>query len=156
MQKLFALGAAAPHNNALHFAIRHSRPDHLAMLSLLVDHGADVNALLEVPYHRPMHTGCYMPKIEDTPLHVAASCHDYEAASFLIEKGANPYIRSIVDGEERLNALDNMRVNPNEDIVRLAEEKFGPVAQEESDIRTAIRERPFPGIGFPEQNTSTQ
>ncbi len=70
----------------LHYAVKH---EHVEMVSLLLRHGADVNAHNE-------------PRIGNTPItEVAATC-SLEMAKMLLDAGADPTIR----GWMQLNALD--------------------------------------------------
>ncbi|PGH08455.1 hypothetical protein AJ80_07854 [Polytolypa hystricis UAMH7299] len=137
MKKLFDHGASVD-NNALHQAIRcESDSSCVTMLSLLFDNGADVNAL-EEQRGRPRGSKIFEPIFQSTPLYTAAQRDDYEAAKLLIERGANPHTRTLRDGKEYMSGLDSMRSSENEDIVRLAEEKFGPATKEEIEMRDEI------------------
>lgn len=66
--------------------------EHVAVVSLLLGKGADVNAHNE-------------PRIGDTPLAVCAQTCSLEMASLLLEAGADPTIR----GWMGLTALDRVR-----------------------------------------------
>jgi ankyrin repeat protein len=102
--KLLLEHGAQPDHNALNSAVRRRRktgqtryPDGLAIVKLLVDYGADVNASEDPPTtRRPTSNARVYPlqHVQNTPLHDAMEIEDEEMVRLLLERGADPEIEN--------------------------------------------------------------
>lgn len=140
MRTLLAHGAK-PDNNTIHWTISRRRkddPDRLPMLALLVEHGADINALeTEQPYAT---NGRATKILRTSPLHVAIEQRDLQTVEFLVDNGANvqnqqlarwPWEKEFV---KSTSALDEMRVY-HKFFGKFAEERWGEETAEEAERR---------------------
>jgi hypothetical protein len=140
LKTLLAHGAE-PDNNTLHWVISRRRkddPDRFAMLTLLVEHGADIN-ILET--EQPFFTNGRPAKIiRASPLHVAVDQCDLQIIEFLIDHGADVHMQQLArspyerEFSKSTSPLDQMRVYPQifGDFVR---ERFGEETPEEAERR---------------------
>ncbi|KAF2431159.1 ankyrin [Tothia fuscella] len=97
---------ARPDNNALHMVIRRQshkrRPrgnprmttfptltehERIEMINLLIDYGADINAVEDNLYHQYLNAA-YVPR-GSTPLRMAVDFRDYEVIKLLVSRGAD-------------------------------------------------------------------
>ncbi len=82
-----------PERRAMNAAARGDVPDRTPIMSLLLEHGADINALAE---DYPALSEAKLPGRKGTPLHSAAKWGNEEATLWLLEHGADADVRNEV------------------------------------------------------------
>ncbi len=80
-----------PESRAMNAAERGDVPDRIPIMSLLLEHGADINALAE---DYPALSEAKLPGRKGTPLHSAAKWGNEEATVWLLEHGADADVRN--------------------------------------------------------------
>jgi hypothetical protein len=139
MKTLLAHGAK-PDNNTVHWAISKRRPDdpdRIPMLELLLENGADINALeTEQPYAT---NGKPFVILRTSPLQAAIQHDDITTVQFLIEKGADVHSQQLARKPwaqfvPSTSPLDEMRIR-HAKFGKFAEERFGPETAEEAERR---------------------
>jgi ankyrin repeat protein len=124
VEALIAYGAAIE-NRAMHFTLREPNPHRLAIMSILLDHGADINAH-ETAARKE--NGGPLPRYRYTPVAEAVIRDDVEAVKYLIQRSANlllkaehVYERDYGTGK---SALELIRMSKNEKIRELIPEEY--------------------------------
>ncbi|KAF2732794.1 hypothetical protein EJ04DRAFT_525026 [Polyplosphaeria fusca] len=132
-----------------HKALRTPGPGRLEVADSLLQRGADINGLYEIPIKYDKGGGPLRPREKFTPVYDAAKRGDIEALEWLIEKGADVHAR-IVTGmgiaispfptrnRETLSGLQGMRGSKKESIVQLAEKLYGKESEEEKKARLTM------------------
>lgn len=151
MRDLFSHGAV-PHDQAIHWAVRRiaSDPDRLDMISLLHSQGVDMDSLGSGHEDQPWQRGRWRPRNRCTALFHAAYEGDLGMVRFLIELGADVYIRNTTerrDGIEvaTLDGLDAMRQSRCVHVRELAHEMFGPDTRSKARRRHEVMKPFLPG-----------
>jgi ankyrin repeat protein len=123
VEALFAHGAVIE-NRAMHFTLRQPNPHRLAIMSILLDHGADINAY-ETALRNP--NGGPLPRWRYTPVAEAVVRNDVEAVKFLVQRSANLLLKAehVYERDEiGESALELMRLSKNEKIRELIPEEY--------------------------------
>jgi ankyrin repeat protein len=83
-------GAQVRQSGALQAAVE---ADRVEILEILIEHGADVNELLQKPTLHSSDAQKIEQHLSETPLHIAVREKAYEAAAWLLKRGANKSIQ---------------------------------------------------------------
>ena len=139
VQILFSHGAQiGTGSRAMNAAARGDVPDRIPIMSLLLEHGADINALAE---DYPAMSEAKKSGRKGTPLHSAAKWGNTEATAWLLEHGANAAVRNEM-GETAEEWGKRFERNGPESVLRIRRDIFRKNKRIKENAEAANASRP--------------
>lgn len=126
-----------PKSRAMNAAARGDVPDRIPIMSLLLEHGADINAIAE---DYPAMSEARRSGRKGTPLHSAAKWGNKEATVWLLEHGADANVRNGV-GETAEEWGKRFERDGTESLVRLRRDTFRKHQREKEKEEEEKKER---------------